>query len=98
ILLGVNRFASAGVFVNSLNPQRTSFDRRDSSSVLSVSGFCGRSHAVTIVVRAGISGPTSGTPDEVVGTGVREQPAATATSISVHAFTVVEFMARSWRG
>jgi hypothetical protein len=97
-LLGVNGFASTGVLVNSLNPQRMSFDRRESSSVLSVSGFCGTSHAVTIVVRAGISGPTSGTPDDVVGTGVREQPAATATSISAQAFRVVELMATPLSG
>ena len=35
----------------------------------------GNSHAVTIVVLAGISGPASGTPDIVVGPGVREHAA-----------------------
>src|SRR3984893_13346082 len=97
MLLGVNGFASAGVFVNSLNPQRMSFDRRESSSVLSVSGFCGTSRAVTIVVHAGISGPTRGTPDNVVGAGVTERPAAT-TSIIAQVFACVEFMARCSRG
>ena len=31
----------------------------------------------------------------VVGTGVREHPAATATSISAQAFTILEFMAKA---
>ena len=32
---------------------------------MSVSGFFGNSHAVVIVVRAGMRGPASGTPDAV---------------------------------
>jgi hypothetical protein len=71
--LGVKRRASAGVFVNSLKPQRMSAESFESSSYASVSGFFGKSQAVTIVVRAGISGPASGTPDDVVGRGGREQ-------------------------
>ena len=56
-------------------PQRISFDSRESSSVLSVSGFFGTSHAVTIAIRAGMSGPLSGyhgTPS-VISRGWREQ-------------------------
>jgi hypothetical protein len=44
-----------------------SFDSRESSNDLSVRGFCGMSHAVTIVVDAGTSVPASrGTPFDVV--------------------------------
>ena len=78
---GVNRRASAGVLVNSLKPQRTSAESFESSSEGSVNGFLGKSQAVTIVVRAGISGPASGTPDDVVGRGVREQLSAQAARI-----------------
>ena len=74
-LLGVKRAASAGVFVKMRNPSRTSEDRRESSSDRSVSGSFGKSHAVTIVVCDGIRGPLNGTPDLVVGRGVREHPA-----------------------
>jgi len=52
---------------------------------LSVSGFFGKSQAVTIVVRAGINGPTSGTPEEVVGTGARAQPPKTAVRTAARA-------------
>src|SRR5438067_1400919 len=48
-----------------------SFDRRETSSEGSVSGFCGTSHAVTIVVCAGINAPaTRGTPSDVFGTAL----------------------------
>ena len=80
--------ASAGVFVNSLKPQRMSAESFESSSDASVSGFLGTSQAVTIVVRAGISGPTSGTPEDVVGRAVREQlsrQAVSATCLAVPA-------------
>jgi len=44
--------------VNIRNPERISFDSRDSSSKAgSVSGFFGSSHAVTMVVRDEINGP-----------------------------------------
>jgi hypothetical protein len=86
ILPGVKAFASWGVFVKSLNPQRMSFDNLESSSEVSVNGFCGMSHAVTIVVEAGISvSARRGTPLAVVLRGVPWQAAAaqatrTATS------------------
>jgi hypothetical protein len=75
---GAKAGASAGVLVKSLKPHRMSADSFESSRLLSVSGFFGKSHAVTIVVRAGMSGPTRGTPDEVVGTGARAQPLTVA--------------------
>src|SRR5262245_35532174 len=75
---GANAGASAGVLVKSLKPQRMSADSFESSRLLSVSGFFGKSHAVTIVVRAGMSGPMRGTPDEVVGTGPRAHPQTVA--------------------
>ncbi len=81
ILLGVNAFASWGVFVKSLYPQRMSFDSFESSSEASVSGFCGTSHAVTIVVEAGINASARrGTPLRVVLCGVPWQAAATRPS------------------
>src|SRR4029077_14601349 len=46
ILLGVNRAASAGVFVKIRNPHRISLDNGDVSNVESVSGFLGTSQAV----------------------------------------------------
>ena len=59
--------------MNNLKPQRMSAESFESSSDVSVSGFLGKSQAVTIVVRAGMSGPARGTPDEVVGRAGREQ-------------------------
>jgi hypothetical protein len=54
-----------------------SFDKRESSSDGSVRGFSGISHAVTIVVVAGMSAPArSGTPLDVLRTGVRLQAEA----------------------
>src|SRR5438093_12500167 len=80
-LLGVNLGASPGVLVKIRNPQRISFDSVESSRLESFSGFFGNSHAVTIVVRAGISGPASGTPDAVLGCGVREHEGAHNRSV-----------------
>src|SRR5215467_623280 len=56
-----------------------SFESLESSSDFSVTGFCGMSHAVTIVVDAGIrTSASNGTPLEVVFRGVAWQAAARA--------------------
>ena len=54
---GENCGASRPVFVKIRNPHLMSADRRESSSVESVSGFFGYSQAVTMVVRDEMSGP-----------------------------------------
>jgi hypothetical protein len=79
-LLGVKRAASTGVLVKIRNPHRISADSFESSNVGSVSGFCGTSQAVTIVVVEGISGPLNGTPDAVVRCGAREHAAVARRS------------------
>src|SRR5436190_21982448 len=58
-----------------------SFDSRDSSRDESSSGFCGMSHAVTMVVEAGIRTPASrGTPLDVRGTGFPRHAADSAAA------------------
>src|SRR4030095_690254 len=54
---GARRGASAGVFVNSLNPRRISSESFELSSVLSVSGFRGISQAAFMLIEAAMSGP-----------------------------------------
>src|SRR5262245_52593183 len=54
---GARRGASAGVFVNSLNPRRISSESFDLSSVLSVSGLWGNSQAAFMLIEAAMSGP-----------------------------------------
>src|SRR4051812_17200014 len=57
---GASFGASVGVLVNSRNPRRISSDRRELSSVLSVSGFWGNSHPAFIDTVAATSGPVIG--------------------------------------
>src|SRR5437762_2797829 len=57
---GASFGASVGVLVNSRNPRRISSDRRELSSVLSVSGFRGNSHPAFIDTVAAMSGPVIG--------------------------------------
>src|SRR5262249_11797893 len=77
IFPGANRGASCGVFVKIRKPHRISFESFESSSVASVSGFFGISHAVAIVVREEMSGPLSFNPNTTaLGSSLCEQAAA----------------------
>src|SRR6185503_4659610 len=54
---GAKRGASAGVFVNSLNPRRISSDSFELSSVLSASGLRGNSQPAFMLIEAAMSEP-----------------------------------------
>src|SRR5215510_14833779 len=54
---GASRGASAGVFVNSLNPRRISSESFELSSVLSVSGVRGNSQPAFMLIEAAMRGP-----------------------------------------
>ena len=74
-----------------------SFDRRESSNDLSVSGFPGTSHAVTIVVVAGISTPArSGMPFEVLRTGARWHAVAATVAARIALSACLRNIAAAW--
>src|SRR4029434_4979761 len=81
---GARRGASAGVFVNSLNPRRISSESFELSSVLSVSGFRGISQAAFMLIEAAMSGPVILIGDGGGGSAAGRSHAAKASSASAN--------------